>query len=88
MALKSTYNPRTRKYYGFCDSYVPDPINFRKDLWDEVGMGARMGSTDYLSQKGIGVIPLEEGVRRFLQVCQQDQSFISHFKDNLPSPSR
>ena len=38
LAIKSTYNPKTKKYYGFSDSYVPDPINYRKDLWDSVGM--------------------------------------------------
>lgn len=35
---KSTYNIKTKKYYGFSDSYVPDPINYRKDLWDDVGI--------------------------------------------------
>lgn len=38
LAIRSTYNPATKKYYGFSDSYVPDPINYRKDLWDAVGM--------------------------------------------------
>jgi multiple sugar transport system substrate-binding protein len=38
LAIKSTYNPRTKKYFGFSDSYVPDPINWRKSLFDEVGM--------------------------------------------------
>ena len=38
LATKSTYNPKTRKFYGFSDSYVPDPVNFRKDLWDDVGV--------------------------------------------------
>ncbi len=38
LAIKSTYNPKTKKYYGFSESYVPDPINYRKDLWDDVGM--------------------------------------------------
>ncbi|MGI9437033.1 MAG: extracellular solute-binding protein [Geminicoccaceae bacterium] len=38
LAIKSTYNPKTGKYYGFSDSYVPDPINYRKDLWDDVGV--------------------------------------------------
>jgi multiple sugar transport system substrate-binding protein len=37
LAIKSTYNPRTKKYFGFSDSYVPDPINWRKSLFDEVG---------------------------------------------------
>jgi multiple sugar transport system substrate-binding protein len=38
LAIKSTYNPKTKKYYGFSDSFVPDPVNYRKDLWDGVGM--------------------------------------------------
>jgi multiple sugar transport system substrate-binding protein len=38
LAIKSTYNPKTKRYHGFSDSYVPDPIDYRKDLWDEVGM--------------------------------------------------
>jgi len=38
LAVKSTYNPKTKKYYGFSDSYVPDPINYDKDLWGDVGM--------------------------------------------------
>lgn len=37
IALKSTYNPKTNKFFGFSDSYVPDPVNYRKDLWDDVG---------------------------------------------------
>jgi multiple sugar transport system substrate-binding protein len=38
LAIKSTYNPKTKKYFGFSDSFVPDPINYRYDLWGEVGM--------------------------------------------------
>ena len=38
LATRSTYNPKTKKYYGFSDSFVPDPVNYRKDLWDSVGM--------------------------------------------------
>ena len=38
LAVKSTYNPKTKKYFGFSDSYVPDPVNYRKSMFDEVGM--------------------------------------------------
>jgi multiple sugar transport system substrate-binding protein len=38
LAQKSTYNPKTKKYFGFSESWVPDPGNYRKDLWDAVGM--------------------------------------------------
>jgi multiple sugar transport system substrate-binding protein len=37
LAHKSTYNPKTKKYYAFSDSYAPDPGNWRKDLWEQVG---------------------------------------------------
>lgn len=38
LAVKSTYNPKTKKYFAFSDSFVPDPINYRGDLWGEIGM--------------------------------------------------
>ena len=31
LAHKSTFNPKTKKYYAFSDSYAPDPGNWRKD---------------------------------------------------------
>src|SRR5438105_11432403 len=37
LATKSTFNPKTRKFFAFSDSYVPDPGNYRKDLWSQVG---------------------------------------------------
>jgi multiple sugar transport system substrate-binding protein len=38
LAVKSTFNPKTKKYFAFSDGFVPDPINYRIDLWDEIGM--------------------------------------------------
>ena len=38
LAVKSTYNPKTKKYFAFSDSFVPDPINYRTDLWGDIGM--------------------------------------------------
>lgn len=35
--LRSCYNPRTGKYHGFCESYAPTVLTYRKDLWDAVG---------------------------------------------------
>src|SRR6266545_5657714 len=37
LAHKSTFNPKTKKYFAFSDSYVPDPGNYRKDLWADAG---------------------------------------------------
>jgi multiple sugar transport system substrate-binding protein len=38
VAYRSTYNPRTKKYFAFSDNYAPDPVNWRTDLWGEVGL--------------------------------------------------
>lgn len=35
---KSSYNPTTRKYYGFCHGYAPDPGDYRRSLWEKVGL--------------------------------------------------
>jgi multiple sugar transport system substrate-binding protein len=37
LAERSTFNPKTGKYYAFSDSYVPDPGNYRIDLWQSAG---------------------------------------------------
>src|SRR6266849_1308990 len=37
LAEKSTLNPKTKKFFAFSDSYVPDPGNYRQDLWSQVG---------------------------------------------------
>jgi multiple sugar transport system substrate-binding protein len=38
VALKATYNPKTKKYFAFSDNYAPDPCNYRTDHWGEVGL--------------------------------------------------
>jgi multiple sugar transport system substrate-binding protein len=37
LAEKSTLNPKSGKYFAFSDSFVPDPGNYRIDLWSQVG---------------------------------------------------
>jgi len=61
LAIKSTYNPFTKRYFGFTDSYVPDPVNYRHDLWDTVGIkpdswdAIRRGGARIKRDKGIPV---------------------------------
>jgi len=38
LAHRSTFNPKTGKSFAFSDSYVPDPGNYRIDLWSDVGL--------------------------------------------------
>jgi multiple sugar transport system substrate-binding protein len=37
LAKRSTYNPKTKKYFGVSDNYVPDPVIWRHDIWNGVG---------------------------------------------------
>ncbi len=34
---RSTFNPKTKKFFGFADNWVPDPVHYRTDLWGQVG---------------------------------------------------
>src|SRR3970040_150631 len=38
LGIKSTYNPKTKKYFAFSPSFTPDPVNYRQDLFAQVGM--------------------------------------------------
>ena len=41
VARRSTYNPRTRNFFGFPDSYAPDPVNYRRSILVENGVTLR-----------------------------------------------
>ena len=38
VARKSTYNPKTKKFYGFPDDYAPDPVQYRRSHLQEAGV--------------------------------------------------
>ena len=38
VAFKSSYNPKTKRYYGIADNYVPDPIQYRRSIWFNAGI--------------------------------------------------
>src|SRR5256886_3470576 len=38
LCKRSTYNPVPRKWFGFSDNYVPDPGDYLKTVWTEIGM--------------------------------------------------
>ncbi len=61
LAHKSTYNPKTKKYFAFSDSYVPDPGNYHKDWWTEAGYPNGPDSWDDLR---IGAKKIREKTRR------------------------
>jgi multiple sugar transport system substrate-binding protein len=67
LAVKSTYSTRAKKYFAFSDSYVPDPGDYRQDLfaqvgypngpdtWDDLRKGARAIREKFGNPCGIGL---------------------------------
>jgi multiple sugar transport system substrate-binding protein len=41
VAKRSAYNPRTKHFFGFPDNYVPDPIQYRGSLWNQIDTPVR-----------------------------------------------
>jgi len=35
---RSTFDPKTKKYFAFADSWVPAPLHYFEDYWAKVGM--------------------------------------------------
>ncbi|HXG03703.1 MAG TPA: extracellular solute-binding protein [Candidatus Binatia bacterium] len=52
LAVKSTYNPKTKKYFAFSPSFTPDPVNYRQDLFAAVGMPQGPRSWEDVRRKG------------------------------------
>ncbi|MGH9065726.1 MAG: ABC transporter substrate-binding protein [Acidimicrobiales bacterium] len=51
-AKASAYDPTTSKYYGFTHSWVPDPGDYRKSMWEKVGMPNGPATYDDLLKGG------------------------------------
>ncbi len=52
LAIKSTYNPKTKKYFAFSPSFTPDPVNWREDLFSQVGLPKGPTSWDEVRSAG------------------------------------
>lgn len=52
LGIKSTYNPKTKKYFAFSPSFTPDPVNYRQDLFGAVGMPKGPASWDDVRTAG------------------------------------
>ncbi len=49
-----------------------DVVTIAYSIWDEIGMGTKLGSISRLAEKGIGAIPVKEGIRHFQQLVEGD----------------
>ena len=88
LAVKSTYNPKTRRYFAFSDSFVPDPVNYRSDLWGDIGMkpdtweDVRVGGKKIKDKTGIPVgIGLSAELDTAMAMRAIMYSFGSHEQD-------
>ena len=45
VARRSTYNPKTKQYFGFPETYAPDPVQYRRSYLEEAGVSLRHGTT-------------------------------------------
>lgn len=62
LCTRSTYNAATKKYYGFCHGWVPDPGDYRKTMWEKVGLPNGPSTYQELLDVG-GRIKREAGVQ-------------------------
>ena len=98
LAIKSTYNPKTQKYFAFSDSFVPDPVNYRSDLWGDIGIkpdtwdNVRIGGKKIKDKTGIPVgIGLSAEIDTAMAMRAIMYSFGAHEQDaegNLAINSR
>ncbi|HEX2031597.1 MAG TPA: extracellular solute-binding protein [Actinomycetota bacterium] len=69
----SSYNPTTDKFFAYSHSWVPDPGDYRKSLWDEVGLSDGPTTWDELLEGG-AEIKGSQGVQMGLGMSQEIDS--------------
>ncbi len=62
MTAANTFNPTTGKFYAYCHGYAPDPGNYRKSLWETVGLPDGPSTWAELLEGGTA-IKSEQGVQ-------------------------
>ena len=70
---KSSYNPATGKFYAYAPGWVPDPGNFRRSLWEEVGLPNGPSTWDELLEGGTE-IKKSKGVQLGIGMSQEIDS--------------
>jgi multiple sugar transport system substrate-binding protein len=73
LCRKSTFNPSTGKFFAYSPGWVPDPGNFRKSLWEPVGLANGPTTWDELLTGG-GEIKKSKGVQMGLGMSQEIDS--------------
>ncbi|HWR59730.1 MAG TPA: extracellular solute-binding protein, partial [Thermodesulfovibrionales bacterium] len=70
LCKKSSYNPRTKRYYSFCPGWVIDPGCYRKSLWDKAGKPTGPETWEDLITYG-SKIKKEQGIQLGIGLSQE-----------------
>ena len=72
LTRRNTYNPTTEKFFGYCHGWAPDPGNYRRSLWEAVGMPDGPRTWEDLLEGGRR-IKKEQGVQMGIGMSQRDR---------------
>lgn len=61
LCTRSSFNPTTDKFYGFCHGWVPDPGNYRRSMWEQTDFPDGPATYEELLQGGTQIRD-EQGV--------------------------
>ena len=73
LCQQSSFNPATEKYYAYSPGWVPDPGNYRRSLWEPVGLPDGPTTWDELLQGGTEIMN-SQGVQMGLGMSQEIDS--------------
>jgi ABC-type glycerol-3-phosphate transport system substrate-binding protein len=73
LCRKSSFNPATEKFYAYAPGWVPDPGNYRRSLWEPVGLPNGPTSWEELHQGGAEIMQTQ-GVQMGLGMSQEIDS--------------
>ncbi len=73
LTQKSSFNPNTGKYYAYAPAWVPDPGDYRKSLWETVGLPNGPSTWQELLDGGSQIFA-EQGIQMGIGLSQEIDS--------------
>jgi ABC-type glycerol-3-phosphate transport system substrate-binding protein len=70
---RSSFNPNTEKYFAYAPGWAPDPGNYRRSLWEAVGLPDGPSSYDELLEGG-KQIRSDQGIQLGIGMSQEIDS--------------
>lgn len=78
LGYKSTFNPRTKRHFAFCDAYVPAPFLWLRGAWTKAGLP--LGPRDYDTLRRVGAtMRRSQGLACGLGMSEEQGSNVSMF---------